>query len=183
VSESWRSAAACLNEDPDLFQPDNPTSQAIEEAKSVCRRCPSVDACLRYALAHNIQEGILGGLTAGERQSLRRAAARHRLTADAVIARAGQAREPRSPRPTTIRDHIARHTVRIFGGHLEWVGPKRPWIAGKSYTPAQLVFVADRGREPKGRVMAGCIHVGCIKPSHLTDGLERAVPVPSASAA
>lgn len=48
----WRDRAACRDEDPELFFPIGSTGPAlrqIEEAKAVCRRCPVVDDCLRYA--------------------------------------------------------------------------------------------------------------------------------------
>jgi len=44
----WRNRAACLDKDPELFFPVGNTGPAllqIEEAKSVCRRCPVVDTC------------------------------------------------------------------------------------------------------------------------------------------
>jgi len=49
----WRNRAACLDKDPELFFPVGNTGPAllqIEEAKSVCRRCPVVDTCLQWAL-------------------------------------------------------------------------------------------------------------------------------------
>ena len=171
MSPTWSDAAACRDADPDLFDADESTGRA----KAVCRGCPVADDCLRYALDHRIDEGVLGGLTGQERVSLRRAMVRRRLTAAEVAARVEEARNPQqaAPRPRTIQEHAARHTVRIFGGHLEWVGPKRPWIDGRSYTPLQVLFVADRGRQPEGRVVAGCAHTGCVKPSHITDEAER----------
>jgi WhiB family redox-sensing transcriptional regulator len=171
VSAGWSAAAACRGQDPDLFHPDD--DAGVARAKAVCRRCPVADACLQDALANGIQAGILGGLTEIERASLQRATRRHRLTAQAVMARAADFRQPQPPKPRTLQEHAARHTVRIFGGHLDWAGPKRPWVAGKSWTPLQLVFAADRGREPEGRVKAGCSRVGCVKPSHITDEAER----------
>lgn len=41
-----------------------------ERAKSVCRRCPVIDACLRHAMAAEAY-GIWGGTTAQERADLR----------------------------------------------------------------------------------------------------------------
>ena len=48
----WRHRAACLDEDPELFFPIGNTGPAllqIDEAKAVCRRCPVVDTCLKWA--------------------------------------------------------------------------------------------------------------------------------------
>lgn len=177
MSTTWSTAASCRTEDPDLFQPDGETGpwlQVISQAKAVCRRCPAVDACLNDALASRDQDGIRGGLTAAERASLRRAIIRHRLSAEVVAARVAKARNTvPQPKPRTISEYADRYAVRVFGGHLGWNGPKWPQIDGKPYTPGQLLFVADRGRQPQGHVVANCAYRGCIKPSHVTDGLER----------
>ena len=177
MSHTWSEAAACRTEDPDLFHPDGsdgPWLLVIEQAKVVCRRCPVADDCLDDALADRDQDGIRGGLTETQRASLRRAITRHQLTAAAVAARVAQARNTVSlPRPRTIREYADRYAVRVYGGHLGWSGPRWPSFGGKPYTPGQLVFAADRGREPEGNVVANCAHRGCIKPSHVTDGAER----------
>ena len=42
---TWRSRAACLDENPELFFPmgnSDPAFHQIEEAKTVCRRCEVV---------------------------------------------------------------------------------------------------------------------------------------------
>lgn len=173
MSPAGSDTAACRSEDPDLFHPDD--AAGVERAKAVCRRCPIADACLQHALDNRVDDGVQGGLTGAERVSLRRATIRHQLSHEVVMTRAAQAREatPEGPKPRTVQEHAARHTVRIFGGHIEWAGPKRPWIDGRSYTPLQVVFIADRGRQPEGHVVANCAHVGCIKPSHITDAAER----------
>ena len=49
----WRSQAACLTVDPELFFPVGNTGPAIAqiaEAKMVCARCEVVDTCLKWAL-------------------------------------------------------------------------------------------------------------------------------------
>lgn len=173
----WSDAAACRSEDPALFHPEGSTGRwlpVIGRAKAVCRRCPVAEACLEDALASRDPDGIRGGLTEAERASLRRAIVRRGLSAEAVAARVAEARNTVPlPRPSTVREYADRYTVRIFGGHLDWSGPKWPQIDGKAYTPAQILFAADRGRQPQGRVVASCSYRGCIKPSHVTDGAER----------
>jgi hypothetical protein len=49
--------------DPDLFFSAVP--HAIHTAKTICRSCPVVDACLLYGAS--IEDGIFGGLTPTER--------------------------------------------------------------------------------------------------------------------
>ncbi|MGH8904407.1 MAG: WhiB family transcriptional regulator [Egibacteraceae bacterium] len=71
----WRTKAACLDEDPELFFPVGVTGPAldqIEQAKAVCQRCPVVDDCLEWALETNQQDGIWGGLSEDQRRTLRR---------------------------------------------------------------------------------------------------------------
>lgn len=71
----WRSRAACLGTDPELFFPVADTGPIhdvqIAEAKAVCTSCPVVAECLAEAL-ERIPDGIAGGLTADERRTLRR---------------------------------------------------------------------------------------------------------------
>ena len=62
----WRNRAACLDEDPELFFPignTGPALQQIEEAKAVCRRCPVMDTCLKWALESGQDAGVWGGLS------------------------------------------------------------------------------------------------------------------------
>ncbi|MFE5794296.1 WhiB family transcriptional regulator [Streptomyces sp. NPDC056503] len=78
--DSWRTAAACQEVDPDLFFPVGMGSPALaqaEEAKKVCGRCPVRNRCLRTAMADpHPPAGVWGGLTEAERQALRRRSAR-----------------------------------------------------------------------------------------------------------
>ena len=72
----WREASACRDADPDLFFPVSSGvagQMQTDQAKSVCHGCAVVEQCLSFALATHQDEGIWGGLTPAERQSLRRA--------------------------------------------------------------------------------------------------------------
>ena len=77
----WRSQAACLTVDPELFFPVGNTGPAIAqiaEAKAVCARCEVVDTCLKWALENGQDAGVWGGMSEDERRSLKRRAARAR---------------------------------------------------------------------------------------------------------
>ncbi|GHI27999.1 hypothetical protein Shyd_93700 [Streptomyces hydrogenans] len=78
----WRhNAVVPRRRDPDLFFPIGTTGPAllqIEEAKSVCRRCPVMEACLQWALESGQDEGVWGGLAENERRAMKRRAARNR---------------------------------------------------------------------------------------------------------
>ncbi|WP_331745294.1 WhiB family transcriptional regulator (plasmid) [Streptomyces sp. NBC_01116] len=82
VNTNWRIAAACREEDPELFFPIGTTGPAVvqaEEAKAVCRRCPVMETCLDWALETGQQDGVLGGTDEEERRRIQRRAARLRL--------------------------------------------------------------------------------------------------------
>ncbi|PBC76168.1 transcription factor WhiB [Streptomyces sp. TLI_235] len=78
--------AACQGVDPNLFyaEPDvddpdaDPAASefAVRRAKMVCAGCPVRQMCLALALDRNEPYGIFGGLTADERRTLKREAAK-----------------------------------------------------------------------------------------------------------
>ncbi|CAB4123717.1 Transcription factor WhiB [uncultured Caudovirales phage] len=65
--------AACRDEDPDMFFPDNTNKYGVNSTagKKVCANCPIEFECLQVAL-DNEYEGIWGGTTLSERQVLLR---------------------------------------------------------------------------------------------------------------
>lgn len=74
-SEGWRSEAACLEMNTDMFFPAGQTGDAWEEAnraKSVCCGCSVRAECLAFALATNQQFGVWGGYDEEERRQVRR---------------------------------------------------------------------------------------------------------------
>ena len=73
----WRSKAACLTVDPELFFPIGNTGPAISqvaEAKAVCRECDVKGICLQWAIDNNQDSGVWGGMSEEERRSLKRRA-------------------------------------------------------------------------------------------------------------
>ncbi len=75
----WRSRAACLSADPELFFPltsAGPSVRQIAQAKTVCRRCPVRAECLDFALATRQPHGVWGGTSELDRSRMRAAAAR-----------------------------------------------------------------------------------------------------------
>ncbi|MFZ3597590.1 WhiB family transcriptional regulator [Streptomyces sp. BH104] len=72
----WLDRAACVEEDPDLFFPVGTTGPAVDDveaAKEVCRRCPVIMDCLRWAVATGQTTGVWGGTSENERAGLLRA--------------------------------------------------------------------------------------------------------------
>lgn len=171
----WRAASLCRTEDPELFHPVGTTAAAlrtIAKAKTICNRCPSVAACLDYALTTPVHDGIWGGLTENERRSILRARARG-LDEAAAAARIEAARRPPKP-PRTIRSVFDESTFRRRDGHMVWTGLTEVKIDGRKYSPKQLSFTFNRGHFPDGNVLVDCDVPQCVNPRHLTDRAERA---------
>ena len=81
----WRHRASCRDEPDDLFFPvgnSGPALLQIAEAKSVCRHCPVVTSCLKWALETGQEFGVWGGMSEDERRALKqigRASCRKRV--------------------------------------------------------------------------------------------------------
>jgi len=81
IGGDWRSRAACVDEDPELFFPVGTTGPALAHlasAQEVCARCVVREACLQWALDSNVDHGVWGGLGEDQRRSLRRRSVRSR---------------------------------------------------------------------------------------------------------
>jgi WhiB family redox-sensing transcriptional regulator len=73
--DTWRRAAACGDEDPDLFFPvgsNGPAARQTKRAKAVCATCTVRSPCLMFALTSNQEFGVWGGCDEDERRLLRR---------------------------------------------------------------------------------------------------------------
>ncbi len=75
-----KNKGACKDEYSEIFfvqgeqnrSPNKRDLVVIEEARSVCRRCPVREECLAYAFDSGEEWGIWGGLTSAERREIRR---------------------------------------------------------------------------------------------------------------
>ncbi len=71
VRRDWRTSAACLTADPELFFPVSsigPAREDIAAAKAVCHSCAVRRQCLQFALATHQIYGVWGGTTEEERR-------------------------------------------------------------------------------------------------------------------
>jgi WhiB family transcriptional regulator, redox-sensing transcriptional regulator len=68
VSEAlWPIDAACREHpNPELWFPER--GQTTERARDICYGCRVRDECLRYAIEHDVDAGIWGGLSPQERR-------------------------------------------------------------------------------------------------------------------
>ncbi|MBV7363576.1 WhiB family transcriptional regulator [Actinomycetaceae bacterium TAE3-ERU4] len=72
---TWRSKAACISEDPELFFPIGKSAPAYAQAiraKEVCKSCAVLNLCLEWALKNGQDCGVWGGTTEEERRRLRK---------------------------------------------------------------------------------------------------------------
>lgn len=85
--QAWATGAACRGLDPRIFYPEtraHDRAAALGRAKAVCFGCRVWRECLNYALDHDIDEGVWGGLSAEERAAAPRGT-RARLDGSAVL--------------------------------------------------------------------------------------------------
>lgn len=68
----WRWAAACRDEDPELWFADAADRDANMRAARVCATCPVSGRCLAWALETRQPYGIWGGVRAGSAEWQRR---------------------------------------------------------------------------------------------------------------
>jgi WhiB family transcriptional regulator, redox-sensing transcriptional regulator len=79
----WRVKSACRDVDPEIFFAPDGEHEGInrtrreQRAKNVCWECPVSGNCLNWALERN-EMGIWGGMTEGERKSVKRRGSRAR---------------------------------------------------------------------------------------------------------
>lgn len=74
--EDWQELAECKGYNPAIFHGSSdklPMSRAeVKLAKSICYVCPVQASCLEDAIGRRDAWGVYGGLTAPERERLRR---------------------------------------------------------------------------------------------------------------
>lgn len=66
----WMDDARCAEVDPEIFHPAK--GDSTREAKAICAACEVRAECLEYALETGQQHGVWGGLSAHQRDDLKR---------------------------------------------------------------------------------------------------------------
>ena len=69
--EDWRDSASCAGLDVNDFVPDGQGACVPPEVLRVCASCPSVQACLDFALTTKEQYGFWAGTSPRERRGLK----------------------------------------------------------------------------------------------------------------
>ncbi|MFH8336911.1 WhiB family transcriptional regulator [Streptomyces sp. AM6-12] len=183
----WRLLGACAGLDPDRWFPKPGNVVAVRAAKSLCFGCPSMLKCASHALTRNEETGVWGGLSEGQRTTIRKKYKLHQLENPAVLEAAVYEALHFELNPTeTLRDVWDTNTYVLPGGHLGWSGASTSFsFHGIPITPKQLAFLLDRGRKAVGIVRRApeCPVVECVHPQHLLDADERRQRVAAAKAA
>ena len=71
--DEWMRDAACRGvglDDPDLFFPEQMTSEKAATAVAMCNRCPVQEACMKFAIVNGEEYGIWGGLSPRARREI-----------------------------------------------------------------------------------------------------------------
>lgn len=78
---AYTGAEPCMKADPDLFFALPGQRDVIAEAKRLCRTCPVMGQCLRWAMAHPelAQDGVWAATTEDERRQMRQTRAPARV--------------------------------------------------------------------------------------------------------
>lgn len=61
TDREWMLHAACRGCDPEAFFPHPKDKQAQREATAICRECPVIGECARYAKALRVTDGVWAG--------------------------------------------------------------------------------------------------------------------------
>lgn len=171
----WRTKAVCRGADNDAWFPHPTNIPAVRTAKQACFTCPAIFDCARHALTRRIADGVWGGLSESQRNSItsqHRADSLHNLTTvrTAVL---HALRDELSP-IRSLRDVWNERTYTLPGGHIGWRGDSGSFsFKGHAYTPKQLAFLLDRGHKAAGMVRRMCEVVECVNPLHIADSQER----------
>lgn len=74
-ADDWRSRAACVGADPEIFFPIGtmgPGLREVARAVTICHGCPVSATCLDWALRSRQEFGVWGGTTEEDRRLLLR---------------------------------------------------------------------------------------------------------------
>ena len=69
MKTDWREAAKCAGNTKIEFFPEH--GHTGMEAKRFCAGCPVTEECLNYAMKHELDYGVWGGLSAHQRMQIR----------------------------------------------------------------------------------------------------------------
>jgi hypothetical protein len=178
----WRTRGSCSSHgEPDIWFAGRSGTDAREqtrEAQAICYGCPVIQQCGQWAIAEHEIFGVWGGMTEDQRRRIFR---RRGITVSAGDST--KARTKAKPRAATLQAAWKKHTRNQPPGHIVWDGPRVIYFNNREYTPTQVAFVVDRGREPNGAVRRTCGLKGCVLPAHLADTAERQQRAKAAKAA
>ena len=180
LPDNWRLQAACRTGNVhNLFFPDGHTGRydhQIEQAKTLCRRCPVATQCATGAIRRGEDHGIWGALDVGDLRRIRR---KHgtALRAPGYLAAVVQAELDKALQRQTTSALVAvfeQRTTPQGDGHTLWNGTHNAvTIRGAVYTPMRLAFFITHGRKADGTVRAMCGQSGCVTGAHLADAKMR----------
>ena len=75
MTNEWMAQAKCREVAPEMFFPSD--GAGVVHAQRVCATCEVAEACLEYALEHQLEHGVWGGKSERERRRLLKARRAH----------------------------------------------------------------------------------------------------------
>lgn len=69
---TWMARSACIGADPEMFFPEEKGMRPHPYARKLCTGCPVINQCLEYALRNPDEQGLWGGTTDRDRETIRR---------------------------------------------------------------------------------------------------------------
>jgi WhiB family redox-sensing transcriptional regulator len=61
----------CAKVDPEVFFPESSDRASVEAAKAICNKCHFIEPCLKSVIWEPSVEGIWGGTTPRQRETMR----------------------------------------------------------------------------------------------------------------
>lgn len=171
----WRDTAVCRGSNTDHWFPAAGNTIAVQAAKANCFACPAMLQCAQFALTTSQDEGVWGGLSEGQRTTIRKKYKLPQLRNLKTVEHAVyQVLDAELNPARTLRDLWDERTYPLPDGHLGWRGASQAFsFHGMPWTPKQLSFFLDRGHKAVGNVRRTCPVEECIHPQHLADNEER----------
>lgn len=90
MTDDWRTRAACLGVETDVFFPPIRrgayyTRLDYAEALTYCARCPVRQPCLDIGVEHSLTDGVWGGTTPNDRRKVRKQRRALRVVGEPVV--------------------------------------------------------------------------------------------------
>ena len=132
MDTDWMAEARCSAVPTSAFFPGD--GKGVEAARTICALCAVRHACLEYALANHINDGVWGGASERERRRILRERRIRRVRRLPAVDTAAPAERPTTAGPAPAERATAAEPAPPGGGVVRWpvtadTGPAGDWPA------------------------------------------------------